>query len=96
MGDTWNFDEAPEMVGLYLGHEEGVGENDSNLYTFEVDQKNISVWGSTVLDIRLKNVKVGEEVKIVFNGMKDSPNRKGKQYKDFEVYHREPVFSEVK
>lgn len=97
MGDTWKPEkEGDEVIGLYLGKEENVGENGSNLYSLESqDHQNISVWGSTVLDIRMKNVKVGEEVKIVFKGLKDSPNRKGKQYKDFEVYHREPVFSEV-
>src|SRR3990167_9165592 len=92
MGDTWNFEKEPEMIGLFIGKEENVGENNSNLYTFEVDQKNVSVWGSTVLDTRMKNVKVGEEVKIVFLGLKDSPNRKGKQYKNFDVFHREPSF----
>lgn|SRR3990167_3707529 len=91
-GDTWDFTANKEMVGLFIGKEENVGENNSNLYSFEVDQKNVAVWGSTVLDIRMKNVKVGEEVKIVFLGMEDSPNRKGKQYKNFDVFHREPSF----
>lgn len=95
MGDAWNFEENPELIGLYLGHDEDVGENHSNIYNFEVNQTSVSVWGSTVLDGRMKKVNVGEEVKITFTGMKDSPTRKGKQYKDFEVYHREPVFDKV-
>ena len=94
-GEVWDFEANPEMIGLYIGKEENVGENNSNLYSFEVDQKNISVWGSTVLDIRMKNVKIGEEVKIKFLGMEDSPNRKGKQYKNFDLWHREPSFKEA-
>lgn len=98
MGDTWNPEkEGDEIVGLFVGKEENVGENNSNLYTLEAsdDNRSVSVWGTTVLDVRMKNVKVGEEVKIIFKGWKDSPTRKGKQYKDFEVYHREPVFEEA-
>jgi len=96
LGDTFKFEKVgDEITGLYLGSEENVGENNSNIYQFETEGKNVSVWGSTVLDTRMKNVKVGEEVKIVFLGLKDSPNRKGKQYKDFDVFHREPSFQEA-
>ena len=38
------------------------------LYTLEVEQKPIGVWGSTVLDPKMVGVKVGETVKIVYNG----------------------------
>lgn len=95
LGNTWDFTKDKELIGLYLGKEEGVGENASTMFSFEVDHQNMSVWGSTVLDGKMKNVKVGEEVKITFLGLKDSPNRKGKQYKDFKVEHRAPSFEEA-
>lgn len=87
---TWIFTDKPEMVGVYTGKEENIGENNSTVYNFETaDGENVSVWGSTVLDTRLKNVKEGQEVKIKFLGEVPSPNRKGKTYKNFEVYHRD-------
>lgn len=97
LGTTWNLKEAKkddELIGLYIGKEENVGENNSNIYNFERldNNENIAVWGSTVLDTRMKNVKVGEEVKIVYKGTKPSPNRKDKVYHDFDVFHRKPAF----
>ena len=97
IGNSWNFEEAPELVGLYTGKEENLGENNSTLYTFEISDNNevVSVWGSTVLDGRMKSIKVGEEVKIVYKGKKDSLKRKGKFFHDFEVFHREVDFAAV-
>ena len=100
IGNTWNYKEAgenAEFIGLFTGKEEHVGENDSIVYSFEQSKDNepVSVWGSTVLDTRMKNVKVGEEVKIVYKGQKDSPNRKGKKYHDFDVFHRPAEFKDT-
>ena len=80
-----------ELIGLLVSTEADVGPNNSKLYTVEQKGgKKWGVWGSTVLDTRLKNVMVGEEVKIVYLGLKKSDKRKGAEYKDFEVYHRMP------
>lgn len=99
VGNSWNYQEAgkgAEFVGLYVGKEEHVGENDSNVYSFEIGGgEMMNVWGSTLLDIRFKNLKVGEEVKIVYLGLAPSEKRKGKSYHNFEVYHRMPEFKEV-
>jgi len=91
-----NFEEEKELIGVFTGKDENVGENNSTIYHLEKqDGEMTDVWGSTVLDVRLKNIKVGEEVKIVYNGKKPSPNRKGKFYHDFEVYHRATEFSQI-
>ena len=98
IGNTWNYKEegkGSEFKGNYLYKEENVGENNSTMYTFEVNDDLMSVWGTTLLDTRLKNVKPGEEVIIVYLGEEDSQKRKGKTYHNFEVYHREQPFVKV-
>lgn len=98
VGNTWAYKDLgkdAEFEGLYIGKEENVGENHSTVYSFEVKGDTISVWGSTLLDIRLKNIKQGEEVKIVYLGEEPSEKRKGKTYHNFEVYHREVPFEKV-
>lgn len=89
---TWDYKVDNEFVGIYISREENVGPNNSNLYNFE--KKNgemIAVWGSSVLDVRFKNLKFGEEVKIEYLG-KQKSEQTGREYHAFEVYHRMPVF----
>jgi hypothetical protein len=99
LGNTWDFKAAgkgAEFVGIYLSKDEHVGENDSNVYNFEVKNGEImGVWGSTILDVRFKNLKFGEEVKIVYLGLEQSEKRKGKTYHNFNVFHREPEFKKT-
>ena len=99
MGDAWDYKNAKkgsEVIGLFVGKEENVGENNSIVYTLESPSgEMISIWGSTVLDLRLKNIKVGEEVRIVYLGQLESEKRKGKFYHNFDVYHREPIMEKV-
>lgn len=87
-GDAWDFETNKVFRGVYLGREEGVGPNNSTIYNFEVDGAMKTVWGSTVLDTRLKNVQMGETVVIIYHGLKVSEKRKGSKYHDFEVYHK--------
>lgn len=95
MNPTWDYSTQKEFVGLYIGKEENVGPNNSTLYNFEMpDHSNMSVWGSNVLDTRFKNLKEGEEVKIVYLGKEISQKTK-KPYHNFEVYHRMPDFTAV-
>lgn len=98
VGNTWNYKElgkGAEFQGIYLSKEEHVGENDSNIYNFDVKGEVVSVWGNTLLDTRFKNLKFGEEVKIVYLGEEPSQKRKGKTYHNFDVYHREIPMSKV-
>src|SRR3990167_4226184 len=97
-GNNWNYIEEgkdAEFIGLYRGKEEHVGENDIIVYTFEVKGDFVQVWGSTLLDIRLKNLQFGEEVKIIYLGKEPSKKRKGKFYHNFQVFHRMPEMKEV-
>lgn len=81
---VWDFITKKEMVGFYMGKQEGVGPNLSNLYQFKLkDGTFCSVWGSTVIDDLMKTVEAGDLTKIIYEGKKLSPktNRSTKIYK---------------
>lgn len=91
-GNTWKPEEKGDSIeGLLVDIESGVGQNNSMLYTVEEKEsgESLSVWGSTILDQRMKGIKVGEEVKIVFNGLGDKQPGKNAP-KLWQVFHREP------
>ena len=57
------------IVGLLLEKESGVGPNKSMIYHFKTsDDKNVAVWGSTVLDDRMRHVDLMEIVRITYKG----------------------------
>lgn len=92
---AWNFEENKELVGTYLEVAEGIGENESNLYSIRLADGTVaSVWGSKILDVRLKNIEPGEEVRIVYKGVKKTI-KGGRTYHDFDVYHRMPPMEKV-
>lgn len=78
------------LQGIFVKVETDVGPNKSNLYTFDVEGEKIQMWGSTLMDIRLSNIEVGEEVKITYLGEEKSDKRAGANYHNFEVLHRMP------
>lgn len=84
--EVWRPDkDGDTLTGVLLSKEENVGENDSMLYTLEVNNKPIIIWGSTVLDGKMVSVKVGEMVKIEYSGRAEA--RPGKKpAKLFKVY----------
>lgn len=85
--------EGDELAGVLVEVQSNVGQNSSMLYTIEqLNGERVDVWGSTVLDTRMKNVQVGNEVKIVFLGL--GQKKGGKQApKLFDVYHRKSAFA---
>ena len=88
MSPTWDYEKDKEFVGLFVSKQENVGPNASNLYDFELpDHTIMSVWGNTLLDTRFKNLKFGEEVKIVYLG-KVKSEKTGREYHNFDVYHQ--------
>lgn len=77
------------IEGIYLGMEIGVGPNNSKMYNVRTSDGVKSVWGSTILDSRMKNVKEGEELKIEYLGLFPSEKVKGRSYHKYDVFHRE-------
>lgn len=94
--DSWSFEENDTLIGVFVEKREDVGPNHSNAYEFELkDGNRVTVWGSTVLDTRLKSLVIGEEVKIVYLGKEKSQQRKGAEYKNFDVFHRPAPMKKV-
>lgn len=61
--------EGDEIEGVLINKETEVGVNESNLYQLETKEGIKSVWGSTVLDQRMKLVNIGDHLKIIYKGM---------------------------
>jgi len=80
----WNPENENDAVsGFYISNQSEVGTNKSMVYNLEQPNgKIISVWGSTVLDNKMKLVKIGDDLKIVFLGEKKGKDR---AYKDFKI-----------
>lgn len=93
----FEFKEIEDSVtGVLIKIEENVGEHKSSLYTLEVDEKPVHVWGSTILDQRMVGIKVGDLIRIVYKGLGEK--KSGKQPPKIfqvlvdrpEVKHKEP------
>jgi hypothetical protein len=91
LSPTWKYEsEGPgsSLIGVLTKIETDIGPNASKLYTLQKENGEfVSVWGSTVLDARLGNIVIGEEVMINYLGK--AKGQKGKKdYHNFEVFHR--------
>lgn len=83
---TWNEGNQPQVSGVYKEMKVNVGPNESNLYILKQDNgEDIAVWGSTVIDSRMRDIPLGNLVKIVSLGEEKS-EKSGKTYKNYEVY----------
>ena len=98
VNDVWNFKNEDgtyslkkddEIEGILEEVKSDVGPNASNLYTLKMeDKKRVSVWGTSILDTRLKNVEIGEAVKIIYLGEFEG-SKSGRSYHSFDVFHKE-------
>lgn len=73
-----------EISGKLIRIDEKVGENESMMYTIETEESVRGIWGSTVLDEKMKIFQVGDYVKIVFLGRKEG--NKKESYKDWDCF----------
>lgn len=92
-GNTWKPENKDdEIVGLLVDIEHEVGKNGSTLYTVEQssNHETIGIWGSAVLDNRMKGIQIGEEVRIIYKGLGDKQAGKNPP-KLWQVFHRDPV-----
>lgn len=85
--DMWDWEkDGSELEGELIEVQDGVGPNNSVIYRMKaIDGAEISFWGNTVLDNRLKDMEVGTKIKIEYLGIATSP-KTGRKYKDFSVY----------
>jgi hypothetical protein len=77
-----------EISGKYIRKEDDVGIYHSTKYTLNTEKGEVDVFGSTVLDSKFKDIPLGYEVKIVYQGEKPSTPPK-KPFKLFQVFKRE-------
>jgi hypothetical protein len=77
-----------EISGKYVRKEDDVGIYHSTKYTLDTEKGEVDVFGSTVLDSKFKDIPLGYEVKIVYQGEKPSTPPK-KPFKLFQVFKRE-------
>lgn len=88
-------DEGDSIQGKLLRKREKSGKYDGEAYTIESDDGLYVVFGTTVLEDRMKLVQPGDLVKIVYKGTTKSD--KGNDTKLFEVlFKRKSSSDEVK
>ena len=79
------------LTGYYLSKKENIGQNNSNIYEFEVIDpaeragSQVSIWGSQLLDGRFKDIPLGCMVRVTFLGNRQPSTPKGRAYQDFKV-----------
>ena len=91
---TWDFEKNKEFVGKFVSFKSGVGKYESNIYTFRTAKGDRAVWGCAILDRRLPSLVVGQDVKVVFNGIVKNP-KTGQSYKDFDVFKKPVEFEKA-
>lgn len=88
--ESHDFELNPVLQGVLKAVKRNIGANNSTIYEVESKGKLISFWGSTVLDPRLEQVSIGDELRITYKGKKKS-EKTGRTFKDYEVANRKPV-----
>ena len=66
----WTYENEGDFIeGILVGKEDEVGENKSWMYDIETPEGVKNVWGSAILDSRMKFVKIGNKLKITYKGL---------------------------
>jgi hypothetical protein len=83
-----DWESANELEGVFEKFEEGIGANESRMYTIRKENGEVvKTWGTTVLDSRMEMVPLKATIKIVYKGYTKSP-KTGREYKDFDVFYQ--------
>ena len=90
VGDFWEsmfaFENPGDFIqGKYCGTVGDIGENESNVHILESEGKRVGMWGSSVLDKRMRSVNLGADVMVVYQSLETS-EKSGRDYRDFKVY----------
>ena len=81
---------GPVVEGDFVNMITNCGANNSNMYTIKQDEGNISFFGSTVLDDKLKEIPEGSFVRVEFLGLKQAKNG-GNHFRNFSVNLRDSL-----
>jgi len=80
-----DFNDNTEFIGVFKCSEEGQFEHCN--FLFDVEGKDVIVYGKTALQTKLQNITPGTQVRIVCLGEKRS-EKTGRTYQDFDVFTR--------
>lgn len=82
----WVYKNEDDFIeGVVADIQDGVGENESMLYSIETPEGISNVWGSAILDQRMAFVRKGDKVKITYKGLGVSKNKGRNPPKLFKV-----------
>ena len=80
---VWKAEEKGDSIeGILINKEPSDGDTSAK-YFIENDEGQFLVWGSAIIDSRMKLVNIGERVKIVFDGR--TKNKRGQDLNLFRV-----------
>jgi hypothetical protein len=82
--NVWDFEQDKELIGVLIRKPEGqFGGND---FILEVKEKGeVLIYGKTVLQNKMNDLKEGTVIKIEYLGKVTSPKTR-RTYEDFRVY----------
>ena len=80
---VWKPMKEGDFIEGVLISKESKGSFDSSAYSLETKEGQMLVWGSAVLDERMKFCNPGDLLRIEFKGTQ--PNKKGQSVKIFSV-----------
>lgn len=89
VSDTPIWDRVDPITGVYTDVKDNVGPNESLLYTISTEDGDVGVWGSTVLNMKFKNIPLNSPVKIECLG-KVKSEKTGREYTDYKVMYKLP------
>lgn len=72
----WKPNKGEFIEGILVDKQENVGDNNSMLYKVETPAGVLNVWGTTILDARLRLINVGERVRITYKGLAEAKGGK--------------------
>ena len=89
--NMFNFEENNnEIEGKYIGFTPAdKNARKSSIITIETNEGEQTLYGSTVLDNKLKEATLGQNVRIVFLGKETS--KTGTEYKNWDVFIEEDI-----
>ena len=89
----WKEEEKGDTIeGKLVGKREKGGKYGNASYLIENDEGVHVVFGTTVLEDRMRAVKTGDMIRIVFKGTEK--NKRSENTKIFEVFKKKPLVTE--
>ncbi|MFH1802809.1 MAG: hypothetical protein ABH864_05180 [archaeon] len=74
---VWTYPNEGDFIeGVLIREQENIGPNKSMLYNVETSEGVKSVWGAQILDEKMALIKLGDKIKITYEGLGESKGGK--------------------